>query len=159
MNGSSKIHGMSSGCLPQGNSGSVPIVSPRNTSIPHPLPHQMPDIPQNTSPRRGIIDAPSLKLNGCALGGGVTGATATCGGAGLLPGLHMSTNAITPAKKVSPIEMEDLIHLPGPLTEDAVMKTLQARFNESKYFVSTEYLYNYKIHPSLSFCLYYKDYL
>ncbi|XP_055682418.1 unconventional myosin-IXb isoform X2 [Lutzomyia longipalpis] len=136
MNGSSKIHGMSSGCLPQGNSGSVPIVSPRNTSIPHPLPHQMPDIPQNTSPRRGIIDAPSLKLNGCALGGGVTGATATCGSAGLLPGLHMSTNAITPAKKVSPIEMEDLIHLPGPLTEDAVMKTLQARFNESKYFTN-----------------------
>lgn len=32
--------------------------------------------------------------------------------------------------------MEDLIHLNGPLTEDAVMKTLQARFNEKKYFVS-----------------------
>lgn len=33
--------------------------------------------------------------------------------------------------------MEDLIHLQGPLTEDAVMRTLQARFNERKYFVST----------------------
>lgn len=33
-------------------------------------------------------------------------------------------------------EMEDLIHLTGPLTEDAVMKTLQARFLEKKFFVS-----------------------
>jgi hypothetical protein len=33
-------------------------------------------------------------------------------------------------------DMDDLIHLLGPLTEDAVMKTLQARFNEKKYFVS-----------------------
>lgn len=32
-------------------------------------------------------------------------------------------------------ELEDLIHLPGPLTEDAVMRTLQARFNENCYFV------------------------
>lgn len=32
-------------------------------------------------------------------------------------------------------DMDDLIHLLGPLTEDAVMKTLQARFNEKKYFV------------------------
>lgn len=33
-------------------------------------------------------------------------------------------------------DMDDLIHMLGPLTEDAVMKTLQARFNEKKYFVS-----------------------
>jgi hypothetical protein len=33
-------------------------------------------------------------------------------------------------------DMEDLIHLNGPLTEDAVMKTLQARFNERKFFVN-----------------------
>lgn len=32
-------------------------------------------------------------------------------------------------------EMEDLIYLTGPLTEDAVMKSLQARFNEKKFFV------------------------
>lgn len=32
--------------------------------------------------------------------------------------------------------LDDLIHLCGPLTEDAVMKTLQARFNENCYFVS-----------------------
>lgn len=104
------------------------------------------DIPQNTSPRRGLIDAPSLKMNG--LGGGVTGSPGT---AGLLPGLHLSTNAITPAKKLSPIEMEDLIHLPGPLTEDAVMKTLQARFGESKYFVSIfiDFLTFYRKHNNL----------
>lgn len=37
---------------------------------------------------------------------------------------------------VSGVDVEDLIHLPGPLTEDAVMKCLQARFNASQYYVS-----------------------
>jgi len=36
----------------------------------------------------------------------------------------------------SPKDMQDLIHLSGPLTEHAVMRTLQARFNERRYFVS-----------------------
>lgn len=40
-----------------------------------------------------------------------------------------------PNMKIS--EMEDLIYLTGPLTEDAVMKSLQARFNEKKFFVSS----------------------
>ncbi|XP_054082848.1 myosin-G heavy chain isoform X3 [Zeugodacus cucurbitae] len=35
-----------------------------------------------------------------------------------------------------PREIEDLIHLPGPLTEDAVMRTLQARFNDNCYFTN-----------------------
>lgn len=38
--------------------------------------------------------------------------------------------------ELASIDMDDLIHLLGPLTEDAVMKTLQARFIEKKYFVS-----------------------
>lgn len=33
-------------------------------------------------------------------------------------------------------ELEDLIHLAGPLTEDAVLKCLQARFCASQFFVS-----------------------
>lgn len=33
-------------------------------------------------------------------------------------------------------ELEDLIHLQGPLTEDAVMKCLQARFNSNNFYVS-----------------------
>lgn len=37
--------------------------------------------------------------------------------------------------ELASIDMDDLIHLLGPLTEDAVMKTLQARFIEKKYFV------------------------
>lgn len=32
--------------------------------------------------------------------------------------------------------IEDFIHLPGPLTEDAVVKVLHTRFKENKYFVS-----------------------
>lgn len=33
-------------------------------------------------------------------------------------------------------DLEDLIHLPGPLTEDAVMKCLHARFNNNEFYVS-----------------------
>lgn len=40
------------------------------------------------------------------------------------------------APKAPSKDMDDLIHLPGPLTEDAVMRTLQARFAEGKHFVS-----------------------
>lgn len=39
---------------------------------------------------------------------------------------------------VAGAELEDLIHLQGPLTEDAVMKCLQARFAASNFYVSTE---------------------
>ena len=38
--------------------------------------------------------------------------------------------------KKSPLAtINDLIHLQGPLTEDAVLKTLQARFYNQKYQV------------------------
>lgn len=43
--------------------------------------------------------------------------------------------------------MEDLIHLQGPLTEDAVMRTLQARFNEHKYFVSNCFDFGFRHFP------------
>lgn len=53
----------------------------------------------------------------------------------------LSPNRINNIQKCStlPVDMEDLIHLPGPLTEDAVMGTLQARFGVGKHFVSTLY--------------------
>lgn len=47
------------------------------------------------------------------------------------------SKTVTSPHKILAKDMEDLIHLQGPLTEDAVMRTLQARFNERKYFVST----------------------
>lgn len=34
------------------------------------------------------------------------------------------------------VDLEDLIHLQGPLTEDAVMKCLQARFSAASFYVS-----------------------
>jgi hypothetical protein len=47
-----------------------------------------------------------------------------------------NTNTVSNANSgLTSSDMDDLIHLLGPLTEDAVMKTLQARFNEKKYFV------------------------
>lgn len=37
--------------------------------------------------------------------------------------------------------LDDLIHLPGPLTEDAVLKCLQARFCAKQYHVSSSSLF------------------
>lgn len=39
----------------------------------------------------------------------------------------------------SAADLDDLIHLPGPLTEDAVLKCLQARFCASQLFVSNTF--------------------
>ena len=33
--------------------------------------------------------------------------------------------------------MEDLIHITGPLTEDAILRVLQARFYKAMHYVST----------------------
>lgn len=38
-------------------------------------------------------------------------------------------------------DVEDLIHLRGPLTEDAVVRALQARFYQHKFYVSTSVPY------------------
>lgn len=35
-----------------------------------------------------------------------------------------------------PADVDDLIHLRGPLTEDAVVRALQARFYHNKFYVS-----------------------
>lgn len=53
------------------------------------------------------------------------------------------TNASNNAEKPPAKDMEDLIHLPGPLTEDAVMRTLQARFSDGKHFVSIDRFFFY----------------
>lgn len=61
------------------------------------------------------------------------------------------SKTVTSPHKILAKDMEDLIHLQGPLTEDAVMRTLQARFNERKYFVSKRFfpfllqITNYKL--------------
>lgn len=47
---------------------------------------------------------------------------------------YFTSNSTT---ELATSDMDDLIHLLGPLTEDAVMKTLHSRFNEKKYFVSS----------------------
>ena len=38
-------------------------------------------------------------------------------------------------------DIHDLIHLAGPLTEDAVLKCLQARFCANQYFVSSFFFF------------------
>ncbi|XP_075149902.1 unconventional myosin-IXb-like dachs isoform X2 [Haematobia irritans] len=52
-------------------------------------------------------------------------------GMGGMQGMFPPTN-----QSKQPYEMDDLIHLSGPLTEDAVMRTLQARFHENCYFTN-----------------------
>ena len=50
-------------------------------------------------------------------------------------------------------EVEDLIHLSGPLTEDAVLRTLSARFCAVNYFVSNCILSVFEIH----YCKYFLE--
>lgn len=67
------------------------------------------------------------------------GGTLPCRSAGLNAPIKprvLSPNILENVTILPPKEMEDLIHLSGPLTEDAVMKTMQARFENGKYFVS-----------------------
>ncbi|XP_055389297.1 unconventional myosin-Ia isoform X2 [Condylostylus longicornis] len=47
-----------------------------------------------------------------------------------------ATKTIDNGKQKKPNEMDDLIHLTGPLTEDAVTRTLQSRFNNNEYFTN-----------------------
>ncbi|CRK99962.1 CLUMA_CG013257, isoform B [Clunio marinus] len=88
------------------------VVTTRNISVPLPLPNTDVDIKvhENHSKDRMALIHEIRKKND-----------------------FFSNNGAT---ELSSIDMEDLIHLLGPLTEDAVMKTLQARFNEKKYLTN-----------------------
>ncbi|XP_035775334.1 unconventional myosin-Ia-like isoform X3 [Anopheles albimanus] len=157
--------------------GILPVVSPRNTSIPYPLPHH------NSSNGTMLIGdtiqcggtLPRRTAMGYHGGGGGTGAggAAGAGGHGASTGGnggnvnsqytmshghggpivahpgggHMGAligGGTGPAgghhgarsEGGTVTEMDDLIHLPGPLTEDAVMRTLHNRFNDGKYFTN-----------------------
>jgi hypothetical protein len=55
--------------------------------------------------------------------------------------LQQTAQQVTVAMRpVGCADLEDLIHLAGPLTEDALLKCLQARFCASQFFVSTKML-------------------
>jgi hypothetical protein len=115
------------------NGGDHVVTTTRNISIPLPLPKNHSDEngdsykkssqqPQQNAPVKGkTAHKNDSRTADISLKGecGVTLNNVKHGGSTL---------------KVS--ETEDLIHLNGPLTEDAVMKTLHARFSEKKFFVS-----------------------
>lgn len=69
-------------------------------------------------------------------GAGTSGTASACGGAagagfvGTVTGTGQSGG-----------DVDDLIHLRGPLTEDAVVRALQARFYQHKFYVRI-----YKLH-------------
>ncbi|XP_055919443.1 unconventional myosin-Ia isoform X2 [Eupeodes corollae] len=125
-------------CLQQSAS-----VVPRNTSIPLPLPQHINDqLTANQQP----FNEPQQPTRPTA--------TTTAAGPGLFnsPFIPVVQKNINPCNGINkyflnsnisrngqqkePNEMKDLIHLAGPLTEDAVMRTLQARFNENLYFTN-----------------------
>ncbi|KAH8334203.1 hypothetical protein KR059_007456, partial [Drosophila kikkawai] len=181
--------------------GGGAVVSARNTSIPHPLPHQLGDKSGLSHQQSGNGRGPSsgtlphgssmgniMGLSSHAHSHSQTQATAhsnsnsntlpmrssntghlsaTNGGIGQhalshahsqqLPFIPQPKHA-NPCQSVKtlpfgfgfsggqqrlqqptnppPKDMQDLIHLTGPLTEHAVMRTLQARFNEQRYFTN-----------------------
>ncbi|XP_070501515.1 unconventional myosin-Vb isoform X3 [Chironomus tepperi] len=93
------------------NNNADHVVTTRNISIPLPL-------PKNHEEQTQLINTPHSPVkeeirNNCPSNTFKSG---------------------NPNMKIS--EMEDLIYLTGPLTEDAVMKSLQARFNEKKFFTN-----------------------
>lgn len=49
---------------------------------------------------------------------------------------HVQSDPMSP-RSIALTDIHDLIHLTGPLTEDAVLKCLQARFGVSQFFVCT----------------------
>ncbi|KAH8410552.1 hypothetical protein KR009_001327, partial [Drosophila setifemur] len=184
----------------QSNSGASvgggAVVSARNTSIPHPLPHQLGEKSglshhpngNGHGPSTGTL--PHMSSMGNILGhgshihsyfhsntlpmrssnSGHLEVSSNGGGAGGGPLSHSHSQQLpfnpppklaNPCKSVmtlpfgfgfaggylklqhqhhastsAPKDMQDLIHLSGPLTEHAVMRTLHARFNEQRYFTN-----------------------
>ncbi|XP_053691806.1 myosin-G heavy chain [Sabethes cyaneus] len=160
----------------------LPIVSPRNTSIPYPLPHHnstgtilVSDTAQcgggggggitggGTLPRRTTVgfNTKGQNLHGTTGAAGITGhhlnstnSVGVIGGSGAgssltggsinhhsVPGCRsgssgVGTTGINGTTDSKTVKLEDLIHLPGPLTEDAVMRTLQTRFSDGKFFTN-----------------------
>ncbi|KAH8266593.1 hypothetical protein KR018_002731, partial [Drosophila ironensis] len=182
-----------------GGAAAGAVVSARNTSIPHPLPHQLGDKPGLSHHQNGTGHGPStgtlphMSSMGNILGHGShsqshshpqsnsntlpmrssnTGHLGNASGGGQQPMSHGHSQQLpfipqpkhaNPCQSVktvpfgfgfagspqklhqqqqpppacsSPKDMQDLIHLSGPLTEHAVMRTLQARFNEQRYFTN-----------------------
>ncbi|XP_013109601.1 unconventional myosin-IXa isoform X2 [Stomoxys calcitrans] len=80
-----------------------------------------------------------LHVTSASNGNGLFGGNGMGGGCGMgngLPGMGSQGIFSTPGQPKQPFELDDLIHLSGPLTEDAVMRTLQARFHENCYFTN-----------------------
>ncbi|XP_068140708.1 unconventional myosin-Vb [Drosophila tropicalis] len=184
------------------NSGSPGAVVPaRNTSIPHPLPHQLSEknsfqtsnghglngannnssatlphagslgniLAHNSTSNHGQANSHTLPLRSSNSGVGFGSVAATqqsnhhhhhhlsqqlpfipvpkpanpCNSVKTLPfgfgfadAIHQKHHQEINVTSKLPQDMQDLIHLTGPLTEHAVMRTLQARFNEQRYFTN-----------------------
>ncbi|XP_030561790.1 unconventional myosin-X isoform X1 [Drosophila novamexicana] len=155
------------------NAGSGAVISARNTSIPHPLPHQLGEVSgmgQNKGHSgslgfTGTLTPASLphSVNGRSNTLPMRSSAAASLPASVNVSAHQNSQQLPSTKHVNPCQsvktlpfgfgsaaggakqqqanrlpkdMQDLIHLAGPLNEHAVMHTLQARFNEQRYFTN-----------------------
>ncbi|XP_023177574.2 unconventional myosin-Ia [Drosophila hydei] len=154
------------------NSCSNAVISARNTSIPHPLPHQLSEksavghhkgnnaglgatsalppaplphslnarsntLPMRSSTANALVASAALQSNGQQFPQSAKHVN-PCQSVKTLPfgfGFAASSGKQSQVSRL-PKDMQDLIHLAGPLTEHAVMHTLQARFNEQRYFTN-----------------------
>lgn len=97
-------------------------------------------VTSNNTNNNGAISTPSGGGSGGGGGSNGTkgnGTSIVCSstGGGTTAGSNVQNTSRLPSVGA---ETEDLIHLPGPLTEDAVIKCLHARFSAKQYYVSIE---------------------
>ncbi|XP_033150594.1 myosin-G heavy chain isoform X4 [Drosophila busckii] len=149
------------------------IIPARNTSIPHPLPHQLsdrttqvhhhqqhqsnknhtsclgasdtvaqvsptyiPNASSNTLPKRSSCSLTAQQMSANKHINPCQSVRTLPFGFAFPAGAGGGSSAKLQQSCREPKDMQDLIHMPGPLTEHAVMHTLQARFNEQRYFTN-----------------------
>lgn len=78
-----------------------------------------------------LLNFPEARWRGAAPASCATGAAS---------GATSGTGSGASGGAASGCDVDDLIHLRGPLTEDAVVRALQARFYNNKFYVSRSVL-------------------
>ncbi|KAI5717245.1 hypothetical protein M8J77_002562 [Diaphorina citri] len=112
---------------------SLPPVAPGNTG---PAPLLYKPIPQHQKAANIVVaDVLNEKCPPVPAVGGGGSTPHSPGDAGSKP----VTPRAAPVAVSCSAQLDDLIHLPGPLTEDAVLKCLHARFNASQLFLVQKY--------------------
>ncbi|XP_077491338.1 unconventional myosin-IXb-like dachs isoform X2 [Amblyomma americanum] len=120
------------------DAGLVPVVDVAGSGLPHqqgapPVPH-----PSLKDGKHALPPGPVAAAHAYVQGDVSTAKLAACKAAPA--GVPVASPGAAPVQHhqgaKSCAEVRDLIHLPGPLTEDAVLRTLHARFFSREYFTN-----------------------